>query len=173
MTQLTRTLHHVAIEVDDLDGAIAWYGDYLGFRFERRFELPDAGISIAYMTSAALRIELLRRGTEREMPRRPAARESSGGDSPEGGSSGSANKPARDDTRDERSISSATRTREEFRPSMHICFEVDDIELAADELRRRGVEFAQEPKLIPAARVKNLWIRAFEGHLIEFLEPVG
>ena len=129
MTQMTRTLHHVAIEVADLDGAIAWYRHYLDFRFERRFELPDAGISIAYMTGDALRIELLRR--------------------------------------------SQAQPGEDVRPGMHVCFEVDDIELAADELRSRGIELAQEPKLIAPAGVKNLWIRAFEGHQIEFLEPVG
>lgn len=130
---LTQTLHHTAIEVRDLDGAIGWYRDHLGFQFERRFELAYAGIAIAYMTSDALRIELLRRAEGED-------------------------------------ASAAT---EGFRPSMHICFAVDDIDAAAAELRRRGVEFAQEPKLIEPAGVKNLWIRAFEGHLIEFLEVVG
>ncbi len=130
---LTHTLHHTAIEVRDLDGAIDWYRDYLNFRFERRIELVDAGIEIAYMVSDALRIELLRRAEE--------------GDTSE-----------------------ATNR---FRSSMHICFAVDDVDAAAGELRRRGVEFAQEPKLIAPAGVKNLWIRAFEGHLIEFLEVLG
>lgn len=127
--RLTTTLHHAAIEVSDLDAAIAWYSEHLEFVFERRFELPEVGIEIAYLTSDALRIELLRR------PFGPA---------PEG-----------------------------FRAPMHICFEVDDIEQAAEELRRRGVEFAQEPKRIEPARVKNLWIRDHEGHLIEFLETVS
>ena len=127
---LSASLHHTAIEVADLDVAIEWYTAHLDFTFERRFELPDAGIEIAYLTSDALRIELLKRAD------------------------------------------GATSTAEEFRPSMHICFEVDDIEEAADELRRRGVDFAQEPKLIEPARVKNLWIRDHEGHLIEFLEPL-
>lgn len=163
MIRSTQMLHHVAIDVADIDGAIDWYRDYLGFQFERRFELPDAGISIAYMKSEALRIELLRRGESRV-----DAGFVEGGDSsapstqaPPGGAS---------------AVSSSLRaaqSRADFRPSMHICFEVDDIEAAAGELRRRGVEFAQEPKLIPPAGVKNLWIRAFEGHLIEFLEPVG
>lgn len=127
---ITRTLHHTAIEVRDLDGAIAWYRDHLDFTFERRFELADAGIAIAYMVSDALRIELLRRAGEQESTHPPGG----------------------------------------FRPSMHICFEVDEIDAAADELRRRGVAFAQEPKMIEPAGVKNFWIRAFEGHLIEFLE---
>lgn len=128
--RLTETLHHTAVEVADLDAAIEWYSGYLDFVFERRFELPESGIEIAYLTSAALRIELLKR------------------------SSGPAREP------------------EGFQAPMHICFEVDDIEQAAAELRRRGVEIAQEPKLIEPARVKNLWIRDHEGHLIEFLETV-
>lgn len=124
------TLHHTAIEVHDLDGAIAWYRDHLAFEFERRFELADAGIAIAYMVNDALRIELLRRAEKAE------SEESDDG----------------------------------FRPSMHICFEVDDVDSTADELRRRAIELAQEPTLIEPAGVKNFWIRAFEGHLIEFLE---
>lgn len=130
---VTQRLHHTAIEVRDLDGAIAWYRDHLDFTFERRFELADPGIAIAYMVNDALRIELMRRAEEGNQ------------------------------------IPSNTG----FRPAMHICFEVDDIEAAAGELRRRGVLFAQEPKLIAPARVRNLWIRAFEGHLIEFLEVLS
>ncbi len=133
---LTHTHHHTAIEVRELDGAVVWYRDHLGLRFERSFELPEAGIKIAYMVSDALRIELLERSVRS-------------------------------------SEESADTGAQEFRPSMHICFEVDDIESAAAELRRRGVDFAQAPRRIDPAGVKNLWIRAFEGHLIEFLEVLG
>jgi len=125
----TLKLHHTAIEVQDLESAIEWYRSMLDFVFERRFELPDARIEIAYMTTDSFRIELLKRAD--------SVRE------PEG-----------------------------FRPSMHICFEVDDIHAAEVELDGKGVEFAQRPKLIEAARVRNLWIRDHEGHLIEFLEPL-
>ena len=121
------TLHHAALEVRDLDAAIEWYREKLDFAFERRFELPEARIEIAYVKNEALRIELLKRED-------PVAE-------PEG-----------------------------FRPGMHICFEVPDIEAAASALEERGIEFAQRPKLIGPARVRNLWIRDHEGHLIEFLE---
>lgn len=52
----------------------------------------------------------------------------------------------------------------------HICFEVDDLEAAAAELRRRGVDFTQEPKVVEAARVKNFWIADNTGSPIEFVE---
>jgi catechol 2,3-dioxygenase-like lactoylglutathione lyase family enzyme len=121
--------HHTAIEVQDLEAAIEWYGSKLGFVFDRRFELPEAQIEIAYMTTDSFRIELLRRADSVPEPER-------------------------------------------FRPSMHICFEVDDLNAAEAALERKGVEFAQRPKLIGPARVRNLWIRDHEGHLIEFLEPL-
>jgi catechol 2,3-dioxygenase-like lactoylglutathione lyase family enzyme len=54
----------------------------------------------------------------------------------------------------------------------HICFEVDDLDAAADTLRRRGVPFTQEPKVIEAAGVKNFWIADNTGSAIEFIEQL-
>lgn len=54
----------------------------------------------------------------------------------------------------------------------HICFEVDDIEAAAEELRRRGIQLVQEPKVIEASREKNCWIVDHEGNMIEFIEEM-
>ncbi|MEX1055192.1 MAG: VOC family protein, partial [Rhodothermales bacterium] len=54
-------LHHTAIEVRDLDGAVEWYGSKLGFVFERRFALPEAQIEIVYMPTDSFRLELLMR----------------------------------------------------------------------------------------------------------------
>lgn len=54
----------------------------------------------------------------------------------------------------------------------HLCFEVDDIEEAADELRRRGIELVQEPKVIEESREKNCWIVDHEGNMIEFIEEM-
>lgn len=132
---LSDRLHHVAVEVSNLDAAIAWYEDYLEFTFERRFRLEEAQIEIAYLSTSAVRIELLRRGVDRRSA-----------------SSGGAAEPAQ---------------------RMHICFDVDDIEAAADELRRRGIRLAQEPRFIEPANLKNCWIEDLEGNLIEFVESLA
>ena len=55
----------------------------------------------------------------------------------------------------------------------HLCFEVDDIEQAAEEMRRRGVAFVQEPRVVPESNEKNCWIADNEGNLIEFIEELG
>jgi len=52
--------------------------------------------------------------------------------------------------------------------SKHIGFLVEDIGAAADELRRRGVEFVMEPNVVEPAGVANFWIRDPAGTLIEF-----
>jgi catechol 2,3-dioxygenase-like lactoylglutathione lyase family enzyme len=53
--------------------------------------------------------------------------------------------------------------------SKHIGFLVEDVEAAADELRRRGVEeFVMEPNVVEPAGVTNFWIRDPAGTLIEF-----
>ena len=56
---------------------------------------------------------------------------------------------------------------------MHICFEVKDVEAAAETLRQRKVTFVQQPKTIETAGVKNLWIADNEGNSIEFLEIIA
>ena len=104
-----------------------WYAETLGFRFEGRFELPEAAIEIAYLRAEGLRLELLKRtggaGSKREGPQ-----------------------------------------------PLHFCFEVADVDAAAEALRQRGVVFAQEVKRIEPAGVKNFWIEDSEGVLIEFVE---
>lgn len=54
----------------------------------------------------------------------------------------------------------------------HLCFKVDDIDETAEELRRRGVELVQEPKVIRELREKNCWILDNEGNMIEFIEEL-
>lgn len=127
---LTQHLHHVAIGVNDLDASIRWYEQYLGFTFERRFTLPEAGLAIAYLASDAVRIELLQRDGVTVAP----------ADGPQ---------------------------------PTHICFEVADVEAAAREMQRRGIDFLQEVKVIPPAGVKNCWIRDNTGTSIEFIERIG
>ena len=54
--------------------------------------------------------------------------------------------------------------------SKHLCFEVESIEEAVSEIRRRGITLTQEPKIFEATREKNCWIKDNEGNPIEFIE---
>ena len=56
--------------------------------------------------------------------------------------------------------------------SKHVCFEVRDIEQAAEEMRRRGIQLVQSPKVIEESREKNCWITDNEGNMIEFIEDI-
>jgi catechol 2,3-dioxygenase-like lactoylglutathione lyase family enzyme len=52
----------------------------------------------------------------------------------------------------------------------HIAFLVDDIEATAQELKRRGATFIQEPSDVPMAHMKGCFIRDPGGSLIEFVQ---
>jgi len=52
----------------------------------------------------------------------------------------------------------------------HIGFLVDDIQEAAAELQRRGVELVAPPTVVEPAGVANLWIRDPSGTLIEIAQ---
>ena len=54
----------------------------------------------------------------------------------------------------------------------HLCFDVDDVERTAEELRHRGVRIVQEPKVIPESGEKNCWIVDLEGNMIEYIEEL-
>jgi lactoylglutathione lyase len=55
----------------------------------------------------------------------------------------------------------------------HLCFEVEDIEQAAAEVRKRGITLLQEPTMIEASGEKNCWISDLEGNMIEFIEEIA
>lgn len=50
--------HHGGVSVPDLEAAIAWYCDMLGFAVERRFDIPRAGAKAVYLQRDGLRMEL-------------------------------------------------------------------------------------------------------------------
>ncbi|MDF2640359.1 MAG: Glyoxalase/bleomycin resistance protein/dioxygenase [Novosphingobium lindaniclasticum] len=50
--------HHGGVSVPSLDGAIAWYGEVLGFTVERRFHINAAGADVAMIRKGAIRFEL-------------------------------------------------------------------------------------------------------------------
>ena len=56
---------------------------------------------------------------------------------------------------------------------MHLCFDGTDIEAAAAECRRRGIEIVQPPRFIPESQEKNCWFVDGEGNWIEMIERVG
>lgn len=62
------TPHHVSISVANLEAAIAWYGDILGFLTETRFSIPTIGALGAFLRRDALRLELWQVGAGAIVP---------------------------------------------------------------------------------------------------------
>lgn len=50
--------HHGGVSVPDLDVAVRWYHDVLGFEVEARFPLPQVPCEIAMLRNGALRMEI-------------------------------------------------------------------------------------------------------------------
>ena len=50
--------HHGGVSVPDLDAAIAWYRDMLGFEEERRFHIDKANADVAFVRKGPLRFEI-------------------------------------------------------------------------------------------------------------------
>ncbi|WP_044562777.1 VOC family protein [Azospirillum sp. B4] len=50
--------HHGAISVPDLEAAIAWYGDVLGFKLERRIRIDAIPADVAFVRNGPLRMEI-------------------------------------------------------------------------------------------------------------------
>lgn len=54
----TFAFHHAGVSVPDLDAAVDWYRDMLGFEEERRFHIDKVGAEVAFVRRGALRFEL-------------------------------------------------------------------------------------------------------------------
>lgn len=52
------TFHHSGVNVPDLEEAIKWYHDVLGFDVEKRFAIPPAKAQVAMMKKGVLRVEI-------------------------------------------------------------------------------------------------------------------
>jgi methylmalonyl-CoA/ethylmalonyl-CoA epimerase len=50
--------HHGGLSVPDLDAAIAWYGEKLGFQLEKRFPIPTIPAEVAIVANGDLRMEI-------------------------------------------------------------------------------------------------------------------
>jgi methylmalonyl-CoA/ethylmalonyl-CoA epimerase len=60
--------HHVGISVPDLDAAIRWYGEKLGFQLDAKFRIEAIPASCAFIQNGALRIELFQPDHPQPMP---------------------------------------------------------------------------------------------------------
>ncbi|MGC9521423.1 MAG: methylmalonyl-CoA epimerase [Anaerolineae bacterium] len=52
-------IHHIAIAVADLDGALSFYRDALGVAVEERRDVPAEGVEIAFLPMGESELELL------------------------------------------------------------------------------------------------------------------
>lgn len=52
-------IHHIAIAVKDLDGALAFYRDALGIDVSERRDVPTEGVEIAFLPVGDSELELL------------------------------------------------------------------------------------------------------------------
>ena len=57
---MSTSIHHIAIAVNDLDAALAFYRDALGLEVTERREVPQEGVEIAFLPAGESEIELLR-----------------------------------------------------------------------------------------------------------------
>ncbi|MFT4089452.1 MAG: VOC family protein [Asticcacaulis sp.] len=58
MSNLQYWHHHGGVSVPDLDEAIKWYSEKLGFSVEARFDIPPIPAEVAMLVNGDLRIEL-------------------------------------------------------------------------------------------------------------------
>ncbi|WP_210522161.1 VOC family protein [Hymenobacter terricola] len=52
-------LHNLAFTVSNLENAIQWYGDILGFKVVNRTTFPAIGATLAFIQKADVRLEML------------------------------------------------------------------------------------------------------------------
>ena len=57
-TDLTLNFHHGGVSVPDLEQAIDWYRETLGFELEKQFSIPAANARVAMVRRGDLRFEL-------------------------------------------------------------------------------------------------------------------
>jgi len=60
--------HHGGVNVPDLEAAIVWYRDVLGFEVERRFEIPPAKAKVAMVKNGAMRFEIFEKEDAKPLP---------------------------------------------------------------------------------------------------------
>jgi len=128
------TPHHVAISVPDLERAIAWYGEMLGFELEKRDTLPQVPAKVAFLVRDGFRIEVFELAKAAALP--------------------DARRVPDQDLR--------------THGTKHIAFSVTQVADVVEELRRRGVVIAMEPRSIGSVCVA--FVNDDSGNLIEFVQ---
>jgi len=68
VSDLRLSFHHAGISVPDLEAAIVWYRDVLGFELERRFKIDAAHAQVAFIRKGALRFELFEVANAKPLP---------------------------------------------------------------------------------------------------------
>ncbi|BFM05127.1 VOC family protein [Halioxenophilus aromaticivorans] len=60
--------HHGGVNVPNLEQAITWYREVLGFELERTFEIPPANAKVAIVRNGDLRFEIFCKPDSRPLP---------------------------------------------------------------------------------------------------------
>lgn len=60
--------HHSGVSVPNLEQAIEWYRDMLGFQVEERFRIPNANADVAMICRDSLRFELFEVADAKPLP---------------------------------------------------------------------------------------------------------
>jgi methylmalonyl-CoA/ethylmalonyl-CoA epimerase len=60
--------HHGGVSVPDLDAAITWWHQVLGFEVERRFEIPTIPAEVAMLRNGPLHVELFEVPDAKSLP---------------------------------------------------------------------------------------------------------
>lgn len=130
---------HVCIGVPDIDAAIEWYRDTLGFKIDQQWIVPELpGFRLAYIKKNGYRIELIDSGE---------------------GISGKAQELAFDEFLRMRGFS-------------HVCFLVENVDMAIAEVESRGVKIDVPPTDFPDVGRRISFFRDLHGNYIEFAGPM-
>jgi methylmalonyl-CoA/ethylmalonyl-CoA epimerase len=60
--------HHGGVNVPNLDEALKWYEHFLGFTFERGFDIPPANARVAFVKKGNMRFEIFETQGAKPLP---------------------------------------------------------------------------------------------------------
>ncbi|MDM5196778.1 VOC family protein [Fictibacillus enclensis] len=143
---VTRT-HHLGLSVRDLDASIRWYEEKLGFRVTKRFafeNLSEAGVTTREEKIDAKFAFLELNGFLIEMIALKDV----------------VPFPYKGDPANVARMQGMA----------HLCFTVDNVDEATEELKRRGVEITWEPASFPDLGIRRVTFSDNEGNQLELVE---
>jgi methylmalonyl-CoA/ethylmalonyl-CoA epimerase len=68
MQKMRINFHHSGVSVDNLDAAIKWYSEKLGFKLEKRHKMPNMDAEVAFMRNGDIRFELFDVANAADLP---------------------------------------------------------------------------------------------------------